>query len=334
MYERNARRHAGVLHGKEAGMIPRTIRISALLALLALSATVLWYQSSDSEPAPLQEAPLPGQPGLASVSAPIRRTSALATQAISTASLSQAVDALVATRDPRKVYAAYKLLADCASFNRDGDRLIFDQEDAAHWNNDGTLPGFRSMTDAEKRHDAVFCGTMTERMRQSRIDYLAFAAQNGVPGAAIEQASEGPFGDRSALATRPDDPLVREWKMRVHDQMARAADNEADLAVLSYLSATRMMGNEVFDKDPALAYRYGVAMSLIYRDLNGPDNIMAKQYSPEGSLMQAAGASLTMQERSAQLAEAQRIADIARARRQRETGVAAQTPAMPLGNAL
>jgi hypothetical protein len=305
--------------------------MGALLIILAASAGILWFQSDEPVPAPVDgavaavvpRAQVAGQP------APV-----LATPAVPIASLSAQVDALIATRDPHKAYAAYRLLADCASFNRDGDRLIFDQEDAKHWHDDGTLPGFRSMTDAEKRHDALFCGQMTERMRQSRIDYLAFAAQNGVPGAAIEQASEGPFGDRSALATRPDDPLVKEWKARVQEQLARVADTQADLAALNYLSAMRMVGNEVFDKDPALAYRYGVAMSLIYRDLSGPDNVMARQYSPESPLMQAAGANLTMQERSVQLAEAQRIADIARARRQRESGVPAPVAAAPLGNAL
>lgn len=309
------------------------VRIGALLIILAASAAILWFQSDEPDPAsaPLESAALPVSARAQLAGRPV---AAIATQAVPVASLAQQVDALIATRDPRNAYTAYRLLADCASFNRDGDRLIFDQDDARQWNDDGTLPGFRSMTDAEKRHDAVFCGQMTERMRQSRIDYLAFAAQNGVPGAAIAQVSEGPFGDRSALATRPDDPLVREWKARVQEQLARVADTQADLATLNYLSAMRMVGNDVFDKDPALAYRYGVAMSLIYRDLSGPENVMARQYSPDSPLMQAAGANLTMQERSAQLAEAQRIADIARARRQREGGVPAVVPAAPLGNAL
>lgn len=306
------------------------VRIGALLITLAASAAILWFQSDDLEPAPAESAALPVTPRV-QAAGPVAPM--LATQAVPVASLAQQVDALIATRNPHQAYAAYRLLADCVSFNRDGDRLIFDQDDAKHWNDDGTLPGFRSMTDAEKRHDAVFCGQMTERMRQSRIDYLAFAAQNGVPGAAIAQVSEGPFGDRSALATRPDDPLVREWKARVQEQLARVADTQADLAALNYLSAMRMVGNDVFDKDPALAYRYGVAMSLIYRDLSGPENVMARQYSPDSPLMQAAAANLTLQERGAQLAEAQRIADVARARRQRESGVAAPVPAA-LGNAL
>lgn len=51
---------------------------------------------------------------------------------------------------------------------------------------------------------------MTERMRLSRFDYLAVAVKAGISGALIQMATEGPFGDSTALSTRPDDPLVQE----------------------------------------------------------------------------------------------------------------------------
>jgi hypothetical protein len=289
------------------------IGIAILLSALALIGAAIWEQPDDNvmaaapaqvtRPAPLQ--PMPPAPAAAS-------------PAVLTASLAEQVDALVATRDPQKTYEAYRLLADCISFNRDGDRLIFEAEEGLQHKNDGALPGFRTMTEPEKRRDAVLCATMTERMRQSRIDYLAFAARAGIPVAAIQQASEGPFGDRSALKTRPNDPLVQAWKAQVQEQLARIAEEQADVGVLSYLSAMRSVGDEVFDKDPALAYRYGVAMALIMQELVGPDNETAKLYRADGSLMQNAASTLTMQERAAQLAEARRIADTARTRRQRE----------------
>ena len=289
------------------------IGAALVLATLALVAAARWTQPDDvhqaAMPAPaLQPAPvrpLPAAPVAAPPTAPA-------------ASLAEQVDALIASRDPQKAYEAYRLLADCASFNRDGDRLIFEPEEAAHQKNDGALPGFRAMLESEKRRDAVLCAPMTERMRQSRIDYLATAAQAGIPGAAIAQVSEGPFGDRSALTTRPNDPLVREWKTRVQEQLARIADEQADVGVLSYLAAMRTVGSDVFDKDPALAYRYGVAMGLIMQELVGPDNELARSYRADGSLMQNAASSLTMQERAAQLTEARRIAETARARRQRD----------------
>ena len=70
----------------------------------------------------------------------------------------------------------------------------------------------RGMTEREKQHDARLCGPMTERERQARLDYLAIALEAGVRGAAEAFLEAGPFGDPSALQTRPDDPLVKEWK--------------------------------------------------------------------------------------------------------------------------
>jgi hypothetical protein len=294
-------------------MVRFIIGIAILLSALALIGAAIWEQPDDNFTVAAPAAATRPAPAQTSSPAP-----ATVSPAAPSASLAQQVDALIATRDPQKAYDAYRLLADCVSFNRDGDRLIFEAEEGLHHKNDGALPGFRTMTEPEKRRDAVLCAGMTERMRQSRIDYLAFAAQGGIPVAAIQQASEGPFGDRSALRTRPDDPLVREWKTRVQDQLARIADEQADVGVLSYLSAMRSVGDDVFDKDPALAFRYGVAMALIMQELVGPDNETAKLYRADGSLMQNAASSLTMQERAAQLAEAQRIAATARARRQRE----------------
>jgi len=288
------------------------IGIAILLSALALIGAAIWEQpgvettaaapAPTPSPAPVQRAQT--APGTAAPMAPA-------------ATLAEQVDALIATRDPQKAWEAYRLLADCTSFNRDGDRLIFEEEGALP-KNDGALPGFRAMTEPEKRRDAVLCAAMTERMRQSRIDYLTIAARAGIPGAAIAQVSEGPFGDRSALKTRPDDPLVQAWKTQVQEQLARIAEEQADVGVLSYLSAMRTVGSDVFEKDPALAYRYGVAMGLIMQELVGADNELARSYRADGGLMENAASTLTMQERAAQLAQAQRIADTARLRRQRE----------------
>ncbi len=294
------------------GMDRFIIGIALLLSALALIGAAIWEQPDEhvAVAPPAATRPAPAQP--------IAPAPATAVPAAPPPSLAAQVDALIATRDPQKAYNAYRLLADCISFNRDGDRLIFETEEGLPHRNDGALPGFRTMTEPEKRRDAVLCASLTERMRQSRIDYLALAARSGIPAAAIGQASEGPFGDRSALKTRPGDPLVQAWKAQVQEQLARIADEQADVGVLSYLSAMRSVGDDVFDKDPALAYRYGVAMALIMQELAGPDNETAKLYRADGILMQNAASTLTMQERAAQLTEARRIADTARARRQRE----------------
>lgn len=279
----------------------------------AVVATAAWLSATETAFDPAAPAPpLPAAPA-----AQVTRAPAPATPVAPEITLAGQVDALVATRDPEKTYAAFRLLRDCINYLRDGDRMIFDPEDIQH-RNDGSLPGFRGMTADEQRHDAVFCATMTERMRQSRMDYLAFAAQAGIPGAVLEQVEQGPFGDRTALTTRPGDPLVREWKARVQTQLFRLAEQDADVGTLSYLAAALMIGNEVIDQDPVLAYRYGVAYGMILADIQGPDSEMGKLYGPDGSMTRQAASQLPLPERSAQLLEARRIADLARLHRQQQ----------------
>jgi hypothetical protein len=223
------------------------------------------------------------------------------------------IDRLIATHDPENAYAAYWLIADCEAFNREHDRLIFDMEEVKQ--NRNMIP-YRVMNDSEKQHDKKLCTGMTERMRVSRFDYLATAAQAGISGAVVQLAEEGPFGDRTALTTRPDDPLVQEWKAKVLDQLAKEAER-GDLLTLNYLWVHTLAGGPLVAKDRALAYRYAVAQGFIYGDLNGPQAIEATMYAPEGQLMMSI-ADLSTEQRAAERAAAQRIADTVRERRQRE----------------
>lgn len=288
--------------------------IGGSVALGAAVVATAWWLSA-TETVPERAAPAPSLP--AAHAEPARNVPVPAVQAAPEATLASQVDALVATHDPQKTYVAFQLLRDCINYLRDGDRMIFDNDDIK-LRTDGSLPGFRGMTAEEQRHDAVFCATMTERMRQSRIDYLDVAARAGIAGAVLEQVEQGPFGDRSALATRPDDPLVREWKARVQTQFFRLAEQDADAGTLSYLAVALMMGNNVLDADSALAYRYGAAFGMILADIQGPGGGMEKLYGPDGILTQQAASQLTPSERSAQLVEARRIADLARLHRQQQ----------------
>lgn len=284
-----------------------TLTTGALL--LAAGATLLWHRSPElgHVAAPVLPAPPPLVAGPA-LPAPIQRTTlAEAT----TPTLAEQVDRLVASGHPQAAFDAYRLLSNCSTFNRDGDRLMFDLQDVRRA--DGGLPGFRSMTDAEKAHDARLCAGMTERMRVSRVDYLAIAARAGVMGAAIQMAIEGPFGDLTALQTRPDDPLVQAWKQEVQALLEQAAD-DADIDALEYISFRQQNGDAVFDRNPALAYRYGVARGLIYRDMMGPADTLHILYAPDGELMRTVGAELSPEQRAAEVAAATRIAALARAR--------------------
>ncbi|NYE63385.1 hypothetical protein FHW58_004615 [Duganella sp. 1224] len=224
--------------------------------------------------------------------------------------LAAQVERLIATHRPEQAYQAYWLLADCESFNHDHDRMIFDATDFEQ--NRSVIP-FRGMTDSEKKHDEKLCNGMTERMRLARFDYLAAAAKAGIIGAAVQVAKEGPFGDRTALTTRPDDPLVREWKTTAREQLQQQAES-GDLLALNYLWMTALTGDALIDKDPALAYRYALAQGLIYSETTGPTSVEASVFAPDGPMTKVAG-DLSDDQRTTAQAAARHIAAIARERR-------------------
>jgi len=291
----------------------RTVRNTlGLAAVVAITAGTLFaLMTRDQPPVAPMPAPVvvrPAAPGLqwlqATGPAPAR-----APVAAPIVPLADQVDRLLATRDPVKAYAAYRLLDNCASFNRDGDRIVFDEDGVGV-----AVPVMRALSAAEKTHDAALCAGMTERMRQSRLDYLAIAAQAGVPGAAVAMATEGPFGDRTALETRPADPLVQQWKATVTAQLARAA-GEGDLGVLHYLTGMRLGGDALFAKDAAEAYRYGLALGMIQRDMHGADDVLGMLYRADSVLMRELATDLSEAQRATAVADAGRIAEANRAKR-------------------
>jgi hypothetical protein len=229
--------------------------------------------------------------------------------------LTEQIDRLMATRDAANALRAYRLLADCATFNIEHDRLVFDAAEIKNWKGD-TLPGYRGMNEGEKLHDAKLCGGMTERQRQSRLDYLAIAAKAGTPGAAQAFVEEGPFGDRTALTSRPNDPLVLEWKALAIAQLTSAADGGEEMA-MHFLANVSVNGNEVIEKNPGLAYRYFSALGLVYRERFGADQALSKAYADDGAMLTAIAANLSPQERAFELAAARRLADNARELRKR-----------------
>lgn len=263
----------------------------------------------DQGPAPL---PVLQTPQARSVVASAARTAPTkrAAPASDEAPLAEQVEQLAATHDPENEYKAYWLIRDCEAFNRVHDNLIMDIDQLTK--NNQWFP-FRGMTDGEKQHETKICTGMTERMRTSRFNYLADAVKAGVSGAVVQVVDEGPFGDRSALTTRPDDPLVQEWTATVKEQLSKQAES-GDLVTLNYLWAHRLMGDALIPKDPALAYRYAVAIGLIFKEVDGPQGIGATMYAPDGNLAQSIP-NLSAEERAAELAAARHIADAARERR-------------------
>lgn len=217
------------------------------------------------------------------------------------------VERLLASHDPRQAFTAYWLVSGCASFNAKPD---FDRYD-------DKLRANRPLNADEKRNLGKMCGGLTERERQSRLDYLAIPVKAGLPGAAWQFAVEGPFGDPTALTTRPDDPLVKEWKAKAVAQLNDAA--AGDPSTLIVWSMQNLGGTGLADKNPALAYRYLTAFGMMNADQFGPNNPTAKMYGDGSAMMETLPFGLTPEQRAAEQAEARRIADEAkRRRRQRE----------------
>jgi hypothetical protein len=77
---------------------------------------------------------------------------------------------------------------------------------------------------------AAACGDLSAREVERRIELVATAADDGIPGAASAWIEEGPHGDRTALTQRPDDPLVVEWAGQAIERVleaSRRSDTEA-----------------------------------------------------------------------------------------------------------
>ena len=114
------------------------------------------------------------------------------------------VERLLKQGTPRERYQAFAVLARCAhavDFDRYLKSLPPDIETAR----------MRERYGDGSARIAAACGDLSARQVEQRIELVAAAADDGVPGAASAWIGEGPYGDRTALTQRPDDPLVVEW---------------------------------------------------------------------------------------------------------------------------
>jgi len=207
------------------------------------------------------------------------------------------VQRLIASNDGQQALAAYWLLLGCTSFNLRHESNVYDDQ----------LHVYRRMYAAEQRHAGKVCGSMTERERQARLDYLAMAVKAGVPSAAWIFATEGPFGDLSALKTRPDDPLVQAWKATATAQLVRDAER-GDPTTLIAWGMVKLNGSDFTDKDAVGGYGYLLAFGMIQADREGSSDTGAQVYAEGSTMMNALAFGLTAQQRTTALAEARRIA--------------------------
>ena len=114
------------------------------------------------------------------------------------------VEALVASGEPHDAYLAFRLIDRCAR-------------------------GPQARPQIEPA-----CRDISATQLRLRLPLLEAAARAGVPGAATAWTGEGPFGDKTALTQRPDDPLVVEW-VRQAVEMIRTAAGRDDVAAITQL---------------------------------------------------------------------------------------------------
>jgi hypothetical protein len=96
---------------------------------------------------------------------------------------------------------------------------------------------FRAWRLLERCHlsgNAAVCRGITAAQLRLRLERLEVAARAGVPGAATAFVGQGPFGDKSALTQRPDDPLVAQW-IRDAEALIREAARRDDVAAITQL---------------------------------------------------------------------------------------------------
>jgi hypothetical protein len=108
------------------------------------------------------------------------------------------------------------------------------------------------------------CGNITELQIRESSKNLDIAIAAKVPGSAVEFSMMGPIsGDWTALESRPDDPLVLEWKRKVVQFLTEAA-GRGDTDSMWVLSTTYDAGI-IADKNPELAVTYFTEMQEVLK---------------------------------------------------------------------
>ena len=119
-------------------------------------------------------------------------------------SLAATVERLARSESPHDAFAAFGLLARCVRAHEFDTQLKSLPMERA-------LDALRSAYGDGRRWLREACGDLSTAQLDARIGLVEQAARAGVPGAASAWIEQGPFGDKSALDQRPDDPLVVEW---------------------------------------------------------------------------------------------------------------------------
>ena len=177
------------------------------------------------------------------------------------ASRSQEVARLSASADPHDAWRAYTLVDTCVRAREvEAAAVALSRGPDTAAARDAMASGWVAA--------AEVCQDIKAEQIAARLRDLDTAVAAGVAGAAVALADEGPFGDRTALAQRPDDPLVLEWKRRVIE-LETAAARRGDRAAIVALANEYHSGGLV-DRDPQQALMYWAAQRELERQSGLP----------------------------------------------------------------
>jgi len=207
-------------------------------------------------------------------------------------SLAAEVDRLMRSADARDAFAAYTLIDGCLRA-RDAESVVRALPVGAE------NQAIRQAQAASPERSELLCGDLTSAQIAGRLSLLERAAAAAVPGAAVALADEGPFGDRSALEQRPDDPLVIDWKRHVVELM-QAAAQQGDRAAMVALSNAYQ--GALAERDPQRALAWWVAQTELTRIAGGR---VSRADSRVGAALRA---SLSAEQAAAAVEQGQKLA--------------------------
>ena len=280
----------------------RTWIAPALLAALVLAAGGMARLAGQGASAPgaVSSTPAadPGAAGIASLpDVPAPRPAAMG---MPQEALEARLQRLSASAAPRDAWQAYRLVRACMRVQARAPEARDPLEDA------DPLAGVADATG--------YCSGMTERMRSGRIALVERAARGGVDAAMAALVEEGPFGDPSALLTRPDDPLVREWKDHVAAMLGEQA-GQGNWTGLYLLFTGFAFGNPAIAVDRQNALAYGLALRDIVVRVDGLTEDQAIPFN--GPFLDQVRSGLTPEQQAQAAAHAAAIVDTAVRQRQR-----------------
>jgi len=152
---------------------------------------------------------------------------ALAAPAAAAIGFAAEIETLRSSPDPRDLYRAFRLI----------ERCIRAREFDAYMKSRPPGPDFAAEQaaygDGESRMRAA-CQDISPAQIAVRLSLAEAAARAGVPGAVSAWTAEGPFGDRTALTQRPDDPLVVDWVRQAIEMIKAAAKRDDIDAIRQY----------------------------------------------------------------------------------------------------